>query len=468
MVYSLQTHNVVKRLGSLPLVNLRLDGTSSLEASQTTDNIGLVHSISATSEFVVVSTHSPLALHILSSTSLQTVYTLPASALTPSPTVASSPDVIPPPSHPTFALSGRLLAFAAPPPAPHQRSRRNQGGISSSVASSVSPSIQGGVELMGNGAKIVGEGLVMGMKALSGLAFGTGGNGTGSNSPSPQGPLSSPGLGFYPRSLPSAGASPSHGMLNLSPPPPMTPLRRPITGESVLNPPQPVEHGYVRILDLQSLLPSTDPSPPSTIAHFLATSSASYLNSQVGAVHKLSFSPSGTMLCVADSQGYVIKLFQLLGGLKPLRAPPSIDPAEEHQPQSGSRSKRPMEAARRRSSGGGSASSSLSSRGGHQGVVSHKHTVHTQDTVRHLYDLTRGQTSGSVEIICWTEDARWAGVGTARGTLRTSFSLALILHTHFLILDLFAVNPYGGKPDEPSHLDGRVRNVPSMVCGVIG
>ena len=45
-----------------------------------------------------------------------------------------------------------------------------------------------------------------------------------------------------------------------------------------------------------------------------------------------------------------------------------------------------------------------------------------------------------------SDDGMWVVVGTGKRTVR-----------------LFAINPYGGKPNRRSHLEGRVRNVTELV-----
>ncbi|KAJ3484267.1 hypothetical protein NLJ89_g11995 [Agrocybe chaxingu] len=60
----------------------------------------------------------------------------------------------------------------------------------------------------------------------------------------------------------------------------------------------------------------------------------------------------------------------------------------------------------------------------------------------HVYDLRRGRTSAVVEGVDWAKDGRWVALGTRNRTVH-----------------VFGVNPYGGKPDIRSHLEGRVRNV---------
>uniref|UniRef100_A0A8H7XKW3 BCAS3 WD40 domain-containing protein n=1 Tax=Psilocybe cubensis TaxID=181762 RepID=A0A8H7XKW3_PSICU len=59
-----------------------------------------------------------------------------------------------------------------------------------------------------------------------------------------------------------------------------------------------------------------------------------------------------------------------------------------------------------------------------------------------VYDLYRGRTSAVVEGVDWAKDGRWVAVGTRNRTVH-----------------VFATNPYGGKTDLRSHMEGRVRNV---------
>ncbi|KAK7039125.1 hypothetical protein VNI00_010310 [Paramarasmius palmivorus] len=59
----------------------------------------------------------------------------------------------------------------------------------------------------------------------------------------------------------------------------------------------------------------------------------------------------------------------------------------------------------------------------------------------HVYDLRRGRTPAVVEAASWSLDQRWVAFGTRKRTVH-----------------VFAVNPYGGKSDVRSHLEGVVRN----------
>lgn len=66
-----------------------------------------------------------------------------------------------------------------------------------------------------------------------------------------------------------------------------------------------------------------------------------------------------------------------------------------------------------------------------------------------LYNLYRGRTSAVVECIVWAKDGRYIGCGTMNRTIH-----------------IYAVNPYGGKSDLRSHLEGRIRNVETVVSAI--
>ncbi|KAF8805097.1 hypothetical protein BYT27DRAFT_7213382, partial [Phlegmacium glaucopus] len=55
-----------------------------------------------------------------------------------------------------------------------------------------------------------------------------------------------------------------------------------------------------------------------------------------------------------------------------------------------------------------------------------------------VYTLRRGRTSAVVEGADWSKDGRWLAIGTRKRTVH-----------------VFPVNPYGGKADIASHLEGR-------------
>jgi hypothetical protein len=79
-----------------------------------------------------------------------------------------------------------------------------------------------------------------------------------------------------------------------------------------------------------------------------------------------------------------------------------------------------------------------------QGHTFHVFSILTnsgQGNVSHLYSLSRGFTDAQVEDCQFSLDSTWCAVSTARGT------------TH-----VYAINPYGGKPEIAGHVHGKVNN----------
>ncbi|KAI8997738.1 hypothetical protein BDB01DRAFT_772246 [Pilobolus umbonatus] len=68
-------------------------------------------------------------------------------------------------------------------------------------------------------------------------------------------------------------------------------------------------------------------------------------------------------------------------------------------------------------------------------------TSGTPNTASHLYSLSRGFTDAQIEDCQFSIDSTWCAVSTARGT------------TH-----IYAINPYGGKPEIAGHVHGKVNN----------
>lgn len=68
-------------------------------------------------------------------------------------------------------------------------------------------------------------------------------------------------------------------------------------------------------------------------------------------------------------------------------------------------------------------------------------SLHFSGNVSHLYSLSRGYTDAMVEDCQFSADSMWCAVTTARGT------------SH-----VYAINPYGGKPDIIGHVTGRINN----------
>lgn len=67
--------------------------------------------------------------------------------------------------------------------------------------------------------------------------------------------------------------------------------------------------------------------------------------------------------------------------------------------------------------------------------------VTTIGNASHLYSLSRGITDAQVEDCQFSIDSTWCAISTARGT------------TH-----VYAINPYGGKPEIAGHVHGKVNN----------
>ncbi|KAG1453622.1 hypothetical protein G6F56_007522 [Rhizopus delemar] len=65
----------------------------------------------------------------------------------------------------------------------------------------------------------------------------------------------------------------------------------------------------------------------------------------------------------------------------------------------------------------------------------------TNGNVSHLYSLSRGFTDAQVEDCQFSSDSNWCAISTARGT------------SH-----VYAINPYGGKPEILGHVHSKVNN----------
>jgi hypothetical protein len=87
---------------------------------------------------------------------------------------------------------------------------------------------------------------------------------------------------------------------------------------------------------------------------------------------------------------------------------------------------------------------SLKNEGGEGGEIEHQRSTATQ-----VYNLHRGRTSAVIDSIVWGKDERYVGIGTMNRTVH-----------------VYAINPYGGKSDLRSHLEGRIRNVEAAVCTI--
>ena len=170
---------------------------------------------------------------------------------------------------------------------------------------------------------------------------------------------------------------------------------------------------YITVLDLSPLLVSTGKEvgssviPPIKIDEFLSSRSQ-----PVSALH---FSADGTSLAVIQRDGYVVKTFKI----RPIASVASSGIF------GGSKTDNSEAEMRKRWS-------------------DHLHQQ-TSNAVK-MYTLRRGRTSAVVEGADWSKDGRWFAIGTRKRTVH-----------------VFPVNPYGGKADIASHLEGRVRNVDVIV-----
>ncbi|KAG1464806.1 hypothetical protein G6F56_005008 [Rhizopus delemar] len=79
-----------------------------------------------------------------------------------------------------------------------------------------------------------------------------------------------------------------------------------------------------------------------------------------------------------------------------------------------------------------------------QGHTFHIFTIMTHpqhQNPSHLYSLSRGYTDAQVEDCQFSNDSNWCAISTARGT------------TH-----VYAINPYGGKPELAGHIHNKINN----------
>ena len=155
---------------------------------------------------------------------------------------------------------------------------------------------------------------------------------------------------------------------------------------------------HVRVVDLASLM-TMGMGNPRVVLEFQSSRSQP--------IADLRFSKDGCSLAVIPRDGHLIKVFQL-------RPAPAV-------------------------LFGGGREATLP----HDNVASQPGSdLEQSGSVWHLYDLRRGRTSAVVEGADWAQDGRWLAIGTRNRTVH-----------------VFPVNPYGGKVDVKSHLEGRVRNV---------
>jgi hypothetical protein len=269
---------------------------------------------------------------------------------------------------PTFALSGRLVAYTTSDPPRHT----GKDGLGTLITSSSTPSrppqarqstppknvINSAVGIGGGVARGVWAGIKMGAQAASRATNGRLATSAPTNSTFPQenGDAES-------RSLDDSSVL-DESTTSVDPPSPSSsPLR-----ESGSNSSMKQGGGeWIKIIDL---------SHSRTIAHFrlppsrhsvpnVTTGTRRFSETGHSAVSHLAFSPDGTTLFAASVDGRSFHLFEI-------------------HPQTTSR--------------------------GNQSEV--------QGEVWHLYELRRGNTVSEVVEVNWSSDGRWIGVATGRGTVR--------------------------------------------------
>ena len=314
---------------------------------------------------------------------------------------------------PVFAQSGRLLAFVSPnspadqPPGSDHYSAYTTGVLRSQVT-------PGDV---GQAAIRVGGTVLSGVKALGGLAFNVAKNKAFGDSTPPRNPVSSttstdrrPGSGV------SALFKPTQDIRRQRTASPIEATEATTMMQSVLTalPSLPGSSDYtsrhITIVDLLPLLRSTGRTPePEVVTKVVVPRSQP--------VSKLSFSNDGTRLAVCSKDGHTVRVYDIRPTCKVVQrvlTGPRVGPDSSYADDL----------------------RSLVHAGLHPG----------QFTPVHVYDLQRGRTNAVIENISWNDDMRWVAVGSRKRTVH-----------------VFPVNPYGGRPDDASHLEGHVKNATELV-----
>lgn len=321
-----------------------------------------------------------------------------------------NPTVNPPP---VFALSGRLLAFVSP----HSPSGSLPGSDPHSTHTAGvlrSPVTPGDV---GQAAIRVGGSVLSGVKALGGFAYNVAknkafGDATPSRRPTPS---TTPTDG-RPGSGVSALFKPTQDIRRQRTASPIEATEATTMMQSVLTalPSLPVSSDYsarhITVVDLFPLLtPGGRSTEPEVLTEIVVPRSQP--------VSKLSFSNDGTRLSVSSRDGHTIRVYDIHPTGKAVRR---VLAGLRGDPDSGY----------------GDDLRSLIHAGLHTG----------QSTPIHAYDLQRGRTNAVIENISWNDDARWMAVGSRKRTVH-----------------VFPINPYGGRPDDASHLEGHVKNATELV-----
>jgi WD40 repeat protein len=271
-------------------------------------------------------------------------------------------------SIPTFALSGRLLAYTTSDPPRHTGKDGLGTLITSSSVSSRPPQnrqqtppktvINSAVGIGGGVARGVWAGIKMGAQAASRATNGRMATSapTHSTLPHEEGELES-------RSLDDSSVL-DESTTSVHPP---SPLR--VSGSD-----SSMKQGgeWIKIIDLTNLrIIAHFRLPPSRhIVPNVTTGTRRFSETGHSSVSHLTFSPDGTTLFAAPADGRSFHLFEI--------HPQSTSPENQSE---------------------------------------------IQGEVWHLYELRRGNTASEVVEVNWSPDGRWVGVATGRGTVREQLSL---------------------------------------------
>ncbi|KAF9262284.1 hypothetical protein L218DRAFT_960419 [Marasmius fiardii PR-910] len=319
----------------------------------------------------------------------------------------------------TGASTARSASIAALGSLSEQLAQLNRGGGGSGMSGGITQAD------LGNAAIKVGGGLLSGMKSLGGMAYkgavsaasaaarsGSGGNGgAGDGMSSSRSGVSAFTNRFFSKSAPAAIV-------------PGTVQRRYSVnagerdgeesegdeyGGKVSTAAQAAENGWsVTVLDLEPLLLSgtkDNLASPIVVTKFIG--------SRTQPIAEMWFSQDGNSIMVAPKDGQMVHVYSIR----------SI-PITRILQQEGSQTTE---------EGGEDPSSAHKKRRSNSFVP--------DAPPLHVYDLRRGRTPGVVESASWSLDGRWAAFATRNRTVH-----------------VFAVNPYGGRSDVRSHLEGLVRN----------
>lgn len=388
----------------------------SLRAHKVIKHLSFVNvaTFASSAHFIVISTTNPPTLHILSSASFTELHTISSLAILPSYTTIpykantnnivslTTIDSINHASHdypaPIFALSHRILAYASPPP----RADSHVGAVSQARTRLHSPSSTLGISHAA--ALKVGGTVLSGVKSLGGMAYSAAAEyaksraGAGDQSRVAQGQssvMSGVSNLFFSRSAPAASSGHSDPTEVTSPSSTLFPNTQDRQEEADSS---TLLSGYhITVLDLASLLVRDNPSVR-IISEFIAFKHQP--------VSSLKFTLDGTSLLVSPRDGQAVRTFQI-------RPTPSVLLPVDSKKYAGE----------------------------HQTALVGRQFNDEPSSPWHMYNLRRGRTTAVIDGIEVSPDGRWVAFGTRKATVH-----------------VFAINPYGGKPDLRSHMENRVRN----------